>query len=119
MNMKFLVDECVGRQVFNWFKNNNHNVISVKDEFEGACDDEVLEKASREKRVLITCDKDFGDMVFRDQKKHAGIILLRLIDESVQNKIRIIGWVLDNHKDIIENNFLLVSDNNIRIVQIK
>ena len=117
--MNFLVDECVGRHVFNWFKKNNHDVLFVKDEFEGACDDLVLEKARREGRVLITCDKDFGDMVFRDQKKHVGIVLLRLIDESNQNKIRVIAWVLENNKDIIENNFLLVSDNNIRVIHLK
>lgn len=117
--MKFLVDECAGRHVFNWLKKGGHDAIFVKDEFCGASDDLVLEKAFRENRILITCDKDFGDMVFRDQKKHKGIVLLRVLDESAENKIRIICWVLENHKDKLEGNFLLASDNNIRIVQVK
>lgn len=117
--MNFLVDECVGRQVFNWFKANNYDVLFVKDECEGVSDDVVLEKSRRDGRVLITCDKDFGDMIFRDQKKHVGIVLLRLIDESPKNKIRVLNWLLENNKDIIDNNFLLVSDRNVRIVQVR
>ena len=117
--MKFLVDECVGRRVTDWLITNGFDTIFVKDGFSGVDDDLVLEKAFRENRILITCDKDFGDMIFRDQRKHRGIVLLRLIDESIQNKIRVVKWVLENHSKTIEGNFMLASDKNIRIVQIK
>lgn len=115
--MKFLIDECVGRFVFNWLKSKGVDVVFVKDEFEGFSDDFVLAKAISEKRILITCDKDFGDMVFRDKKKHIGIILLRLIDESSVNKVRVLEEVFANYKDEIDNNFLILSENNVRIIK--
>ena len=54
--MKFLVDECTGRHVFNWLKKNNYDVLFIKDEFCGAGDDWVLVrilKMTLERRHLI------------------------------------------------------------------
>ena len=114
--MKFLIDECIGREVFNWFVLQRYDALFVRDLYRGADDDWVLEKAVQEHRVLVTCDKDFGDMIFRDQKIHKGIILLRTRDESADHRICILQWILEHHKDVILNNFLLATDSNIRIV---
>lgn len=119
--MKFLVDECVGKSIYNWLKDKNYNVFLVTGAHSGANDDWVLEKAFQENRILITCDKDFGDMIFRDQKHHKGIVLLRLKDESSTNKIRVFSFLLENYEKNLtnNNNFVLASDENIRIVQTK
>lgn len=116
--MKFLVDECVGRKVFSWLEEKGFDVLFVKEESSGASDDWVLAKALQENRILITCDKDFGDMVFRDQKTHKGIILLRLTDEKSTNKIHVIGWILENHISVIRDSFVVANDKNIRIIQV-
>jgi len=44
-------------------------------------DHEVLEIARAEDRILITNDKDFGELIYRQQLEHTGVILFRLRDE--------------------------------------
>lgn len=46
---------------------------------QGASDVEVLELANREERIMITFDKDFGELVFKEKLIHKGVIFLRLI----------------------------------------
>ena len=47
--------------------------------------------ALAEKWILITNDKDFGEMIFRERRKHHGIVFLRLSDERSANKIETFG----------------------------
>jgi predicted nuclease of predicted toxin-antitoxin system len=75
--MKFIVDECTGSNVANFLLKNNFDVISVFDEFRSASDEFILAKCYNESFIIITSDKDFGEMVFRQNLKHCGIILLR------------------------------------------
>lgn len=79
--MKFLVDECTGPAVAAWLHDQNHDVLSVFDQAKGMADDDVIQKAFDEQRIVITNDKDFGDKVYRDGRLHSGVILLRLEDE--------------------------------------
>ena len=66
--MRFLVDECVGTTVAEYLKSNNHIVFSVFDELRGADDNDLLQKSFLENYIFITSDKDFGEMIFRNQK---------------------------------------------------
>lgn len=66
----------------------NHEVFSVFDEARGMTDDEVLTKAFVENRILITNDKDFGEMIFRERRNHHGVIFMRLDDERAAKQNR-------------------------------
>jgi len=55
-------------------KSEKHEVFSVFEQWRGVSDDEIIEKCQNEDYILITSDKDFGEMVFRNQKVHNGII---------------------------------------------
>jgi predicted nuclease of predicted toxin-antitoxin system len=63
--MKFIVDECTGPNVAKWLTQQGNDVYSVADESHGISDEQVLEKAVAEQRILITNDKDFGEMIFK------------------------------------------------------
>lgn len=58
--MRFLVDESTGRRLNELLKRSGHDSIFAGDVLPGADDEAVLSKAEKEKRVLITDDKDFG-----------------------------------------------------------
>ncbi len=88
--MRFLVDECTGPKVAEWLRAEGHEVFSVFDEARGMPDPDVLAKAVSEDWILITNDKDFGEMVFREQREHHGIIFLRLSNERPMNKIEVL-----------------------------
>ena len=65
--------------------------------------------------ILITNDKDFGDLIFRSRRPHKGIILLRLDDGRPENKINVLKRVLDSHSDSLSDNFTVVTEKSIRL----
>lgn len=115
--MRFLVDECTGPSVAKWLRQQGHEVFSVYEQARGIDDDEIVERAYSENRILITNDKDFGEKIFRDNKPHKGVILLRLEDERVPGKIAAVKQLLANHSDQLENNFIVVTERQIRIAK--
>ena len=87
--MRSLVDECTGPTVALWLKNQNNEVFSVFEDWRAASDFEIIEKCQNEKYILITSDKDFGEMVFRSRKPHNGIIFLRCDPNSFKKRIEV------------------------------
>ena len=113
--MRFLVDECTGPAVAQWLRLQNHDVISVYDEIRGADDKEVIKKASEQNRILITNDKDFGELVFREKKQHKGVILLRIEDERAANKIAVLKQLLEKYESFLLGQFIVVTETTVRM----
>lgn len=113
--MKFLVDESTGVKISQHLSQLGHDSFCVAEKFLGVSDEEVLRKAEKEKRILITNDKDFSTLIFYYKMESQGVILLRLKDDSIGNKIRVIENLLANHSDQIKGNFLIVSDDKVRV----
>lgn len=117
--MRFLVDESTGPWVAEWLSEHGHEVFSVFDQSRGIDDEEIIQKAFVENRILITNDKDFGDKIFRDKKPHKGIVLLRLDDERSVIKIEVIQQLLENYADKLEDQFVVVTENAVRFAKMK
>lgn len=113
--MRFLVDECTGPAVAQWLRQQNHDVVSVFDEIKGVDDKEVIKKANEQNRILITNDKDFGELVFREKKQHKGVILLRLENERAVNKIAVLKRLLEKYESSLHGHFIVVTENTVRI----
>jgi predicted nuclease of predicted toxin-antitoxin system len=112
--MRFLVDECTGPAVAQWLRERSFEVFSVYDESRGADDDRILAKAHDEDWILITNDKDFGEMVYRERKPHRGVIFLRLQDERAGSKIAAIQKLLASYADRLPDAFVVVTDTHVR-----
>lgn len=115
--MRFLVDESTGPAVARWLRDQQHEVFSVYEQARGMDDDNVIRKASSENWVLITNDKGFGEKVYREQRSHKGIILLRLEDERAANKIEIIRRLLEHHSNQLSGKFVVVTETAIRFAR--
>ncbi|MEA3440854.1 MAG: DUF5615 family PIN-like protein [Chloroflexota bacterium] len=115
--MRFIVDECTGPGVAKWLQKHGHEVFSIYEQARGVEDDEIIEHAYVGNYILITNDKGFGEQIFREEKPHRGVILLRLDDERMNNKIAVIQRLLDRYSNQLENNFIVVSENKVRIVK--
>ena len=113
--MRFLVDECTGSKVAQWLRDANYEVFSVFDEARGITDDEVLTKAFVENCILITNDKDFGEMIFRERRTHHGINFMRLDDERGINKIKVLEQLLENYAEKLPEQFITVTETKVRI----
>jgi predicted nuclease of predicted toxin-antitoxin system len=74
----------------------------------------ILIKAVPESWIVITNDKDFGEMIFRERREHRGVIFLRLADERTANKIAVLRHLLENYSDKLENQFATVTETKAR-----
>src|ERR1041384_6362140 len=115
--MKFLVDECTGPAVARWLEQNGYDVFSVYDQARGVDDDQVIEIANLEERVLITNDRGFGEKVFRQRRPHHGVVFLRLADERAVNKIRVLAGLLGQYCDLLADQFVVVTETRVRFAK--
>lgn len=113
--MKFIVDESTGTAVVEYLESHGFDVVSVHDETPGIDDYLIVNRAFAEGRIIITNDKDFGELVYKQQLKHKGIVLLRLEDERASNKVAVIRDLLSLYSQRLKNSFTVVTENKIRI----
>ncbi len=78
-------------------------------------DKEILQMAVDENRIVITMDKDFGDLIYHMEMPHVGVILLRLDSYSSEEKTRIIQTILEEHKMKLIGNFSVYKESKLRI----
>lgn len=118
--MKFIVDECTGPKVANWLSSQGYDLFSVPLQGRGMKDLQILEKANLENRIIVTNDKDFGELIFKNSHIHKGVIFLRLNDETSTNKISVLKNLFDNHFRLLNNqSFIVVTEESIRVAKMK
>ncbi len=113
--MRFLVDESAGVSVAEYLRAQGHDAASVAESMPHAEDSSILLTAFSQGRIVVTNDKDFGELVFRCGQAHAGVLLLRLQDESAANKVRVVESVLQQASQQLPGNFVVATESHIRI----
>jgi len=114
--MNLLADESVDRQIVERLRHDGHEVLYVAEMEPGIPDDVVLERANEVSALMLTADKDFGELVFRDKALTAdGVILLRLAGLSAERKAALISDVLRERSAEFPNHFSVISPGRIRI----
>jgi predicted nuclease of predicted toxin-antitoxin system len=76
--MRWLADECVAAPLVGFLRTAGHDVAYVAEAAAGLSDVDVINLASREMRLLLTEDKDFGDLIFRRERAVPGVVLMRI-----------------------------------------
>lgn len=82
-------------------------------------DEDVLEKAHLESRVLITNDKGFGTKVYRERLAHRGVVLLRLDDERSSQKIETLRKLIELHAERLPDQFVVATETQARFVRLE
>ncbi len=96
--MRFLIDESADTRVASPLRHLGHDVTTVAGDHGAALEDtEVLTIAHREQRVLITDDRDFGELVFRYRQPHAGVLYFRLSNTTLSLRLTRLDDVLAHH----------------------
>lgn len=116
--MKFLGDENLDFQIVEKLRLDSHIVFYVVEMEPGIYDDEVLDLANNEGAILLTSDKDFGELVFRLNRITAGVILIRLFGLSPNDKAEIVASAINNHADELLGAFTVITPKSIRIRRI-
>ncbi len=65
--MKLFADEDLARAIVIRFRDQGHDVLYASEIEPGSPDITWLDRAEAEGRIIITSDKDFGDLIFRDR----------------------------------------------------
>lgn len=113
--MRFLIDENIGQSVVRYLSEKGHDVIvAATGELSSHEDIFLLNYAFQENRIVITNDKDFGFLVYRQKLPSRGIILFRFIQESPFLKIAALETVLSMKLKKIIDHFIVVSEGKIR-----
>jgi predicted nuclease of predicted toxin-antitoxin system len=76
--VRWLIDECVDADLAALLRKSGHDVVYMSDVAPRAADPEVMDRAAGEDRLLLTEDKDFGDLVFRQARPVPGLVLVRI-----------------------------------------
>jgi len=117
--MKIVTDENVDFVIVETLRKSNIQVIHIREVSPGADDETVLTLATHEKAILLTEDKDFGEIVHRLKKASNGIILVRLSGLDSREKADIISQTIEKHFGEMEKAFTVISANKIRIKKMK
>jgi predicted nuclease of predicted toxin-antitoxin system len=113
--MKILADESVENKVVSRLRRDGHDVIYVTEQSPGILDEGVLSLARDENTLLLTADKDFGELIFRQQYVKRGIVLYRLAGLSSQEKAEIISLTIVEHGDELLKSFSVITEKAVRI----
>lgn len=113
--LKFLVDVGVGRNVEEYLLEKGYDTKAVSFIDQRMPDQEIIRLATSERRMVITMDKDFGELVYHSELNHCGILLLRLEDATGVEKQRVISEILAKYSDKMKNHFCVYQNKKFRI----
>ena len=112
--MKFLADVNAGGTLSRWLLEHGYDVLRVTDVNPRMQDDKILEWALREKRIIVTTDQDFEEIIWRERKPHVGI--LRLENLPRIERLSLLEYVLTHHtQDLASGAIIIASSRKIRI----
>ncbi|MBX7106124.1 MAG: DUF5615 family PIN-like protein [Gemmataceae bacterium] len=113
--MKLLADESVDCPIVLRLRADGHDVAFVAEDSPGISDRVVLSRALTDGVVLVTADKDFGELVYRDRLPHAGVLLVRLagLDESA--KCDLVSRVVAECGDDLQGAFSVATPDSLRL----
>jgi predicted nuclease of predicted toxin-antitoxin system len=96
--LRILADESVEGEIVAYLRAEGHDVAYVPETSAGIHDDEVLAMANAQDRVLLTEDKDFGDLAFFYGDRSSGIVLLRAHGVGTDAKAGAVAEVLEEYE---------------------
>jgi predicted nuclease of predicted toxin-antitoxin system len=113
--VNLLADEGVDRQIVTRLRREGYTVRYVAEMEPGISDDIVLDLANQEADILVTADKDFGELVFRQRRIASGILLIRLAGLSPARKAEVVAAAVNQHSSELLGAFAVLTPGSFRI----
>jgi len=113
--VRLLADEGVDAAIVALLREDGHDVVYVAELSPGITDEAVLELANGDERVLVTADKDFGELVYRLRKVAYGVLLVRLPGLGAVRKANAVSESIREHGLEMAGAFTVVSAGLVRI----
>ena len=113
--MSLVVDESVDGLIVKRLREDGIEALYVAEMDPGISDDEVLDQANLRGAMLLTADKDFGELVFRQRRVSSGVVLLRLAGLSLSAKADLVSEMFAAHGEDLVNCFSVITPGSIRV----
>ena len=113
--MNLVCDENIHRSLVGALRAAGHDVVYIAELSPSVVDSDVLREANDRGAVLLTDDKDFGELVFRLGKLSAGVLLLRLHEASHDERERMVLSTISEHGGELPGHFAVLSTTKLRI----
>jgi len=116
--IKLLADENIPIKAVKALRQKNIDIIPILEVSPSLSDRAVVNLANRQGRVIVTFDKDFGELIFKEKIKVKGVILLRFTPKSPQHVAKRIEYLLSAGIPI-ENFILVVKEDSVRVIPMR
>ena len=113
--MNLLADESVDGQIVARLRQDKHDVTYVAEMEPGISDETVLQRANEQEALLLTVDKDFGELTYRQKLIHHGVVLIRLAGLLNKTKAELVAQALRERGAEFKNAFTVISPGMIRV----
>ena len=113
--MKIVADENIDKEIVDRLRADGHDVLYVAEAEPGIDDQTVLGRSLQADRVLLTADKDFGDLVFRQRLLHSGVLLVRLAGVRPELKAGLVAATFEHHGEELGAGFAVLSPRSLRL----
>ena len=113
--MRFLADESCDFAVVRGLRAAGHDVIAISETSPGATDEVVIDLSVRETRILLTEDKDFGQLVYASARMSVGVVLIRFPTTQREALCRTIVDLVSERGEGLAGRFVVVQPGRIRI----
>lgn len=115
MDISFVADENTDKHIVQRLKQSGYRVTYVAESNPGIPDEEVLELTNKAGSILMTSDKDFGELVFRQRRVTAGVVLVRVHAKRPQEKAEIVIKAIEEHAEDLQDAFTVITETGVRI----
>jgi predicted nuclease of predicted toxin-antitoxin system len=116
--MRLVADESCDFAVVSAVRSAGHDVISITERMPGAEDEQVIKLAATERRLLLTEDKDFGQLVFAAAKDNSGVILIRYPSTARSTLTDEVVKLLAERTDSLYSRFVVMEPGRVRVTQL-
>jgi predicted nuclease of predicted toxin-antitoxin system len=113
--MNLVADENIDRGIVERLRRDGHHVDWIAELSPSVSDEEVLRRAVGCDAVLVTEDKDFGELVHRRRLSHAGVLLVRLEGLDNATKAEVVSAALRDNAADLPGAFAVVSRDSVRL----
>ena len=113
--MRLLANENFPLDAVEALRKIGHDVTWIREDARGSQDEQVLARAQKEDRILVTFDKDFGELAFRSKlPATSGVILFRISAPSSQHVASVAVQAIASRSDWA-GHFSVIEDHRIRM----
>lgn len=115
MPMRFLADESCDFAVVRSLRKAGHDVLAVAEISPRADDDVVLNLAAKEQCILLTEDKDFGELVYAKLQANCGVLLIRYPAKKRATMPKAVLALISKRGEELENRYVVMQPGRVRV----